>query len=248
MVTRNCAICGAAFDAPHGQKTCSPHHRQLWKLQEQARRKREERRAGGRLCCVCGNDVPHDTHWLSKTCSQDCQRTWRRARGRENKSKNKRKISEQQRARRLANLEHHRERGRLYNKRKNREQTNAWFRDWYARNPEKRRKRLSYAKRWRKQNPERTASYANQWRARRKGAGGRHTAQEARDLLKHQKYRCAFCRADLRKTKKTRDHIIPLSKGGTDDIKNIQWLCQRCNSRKNAKDPLVFARENGLLL
>lgn len=66
--------------------------------------------------------------------------------------------------------------------------------------------------------------------------------------MKAQKYKCAFCRTDLRKVKATRDHIVALSKDGTDDKANIQWLCQSCNSKKHNKDPIVFSRELGLLL
>lgn len=44
--------------------------------------------------------------------------------------------------------------------------------------------------------------------------------------------RCVFCKSQ---DKITIDHIIPLSKGGTNDIRNLQPLCNRCNAGKCAK-------------
>lgn len=37
----------------------------------------------------------------------------------------------------------------------------------------------------------------------------------------------------------TIDHITPLSRGGTDDIDNLRFLCQSCNSKKGALSPVV---------
>jgi len=46
---------------------------------------------------------------------------------------------------------------------------------------------------------------------------------------KEYNYRCAFCKL---KKKLTVDHIISLSKGGSNSIQNIQPLCLSCNSIK----------------
>ena len=31
------------------------------------------------------------------------------------------------------------------------------------------------------------------------------------------------------------DHILPLSRGGTDDLDNLQFLCRSCNSKKGTR-------------
>jgi 5-methylcytosine-specific restriction endonuclease McrA len=40
---------------------------------------------------------------------------------------------------------------------------------------------------------------------------------------------------------------MPIAKGGTNFIDNLQWLCPKCNLQKGAKDPIVFAQEKGLV-
>lgn len=43
---------------------------------------------------------------------------------------------------------------------------------------------------------------------------------------------CCFCGSDK---DLTIDHILPLSRNGSNDIKNLQILCRSCNSRKSNK-------------
>lgn len=71
---------------------------------------------------------------------------------------------------------------------------------------------------------------------------------------KLQKGRCAYCKAKLG-SKYERDHIVPLSKGGTNYPNNIQLVCDRrskgrdhCNQKKRNKHPMDYARERGLLI
>jgi len=51
------------------------------------------------------------------------------------------------------------------------------------------------------------------------------------------KMRCSICRRNMRQGDRTIDHIIPLSKGGTGHIGNLQVVHRACNSRKKSKFP-----------
>lgn len=66
-------------------------------------------------------------------------------------------------------------------------------------------------------------------RAREKAAVGTFTAQEWVDLCAQYDNQCLCCG---KATKLVRDHVRPLALGGTNDISNIQPLCQPCNRRK----------------
>ena len=84
-------------------------------------------------------------------------------------------------------------------------------------------------RRWKKKNPERMAFLKACRYAREQGAKGSHTFQEWKNLKDNFSNKCAKCFQDKPLTK---DHIIPLSKGGSDNIENIQPLCRNCNSQK----------------
>ena len=88
-------------------------------------------------------------------------------------------------------------------------------------------------------------------RARKRRSRDQHTAKDILAILNSQRYRCAYCKLELkRKGWRTFhvDHIVPLSRGGGNGRANLQVLCEPCNLRKSAKDPITFAREIGLLL
>lgn len=71
--------------------------------------------------------------------------------------------------------------------------------------------------------------------ARKMNAEGSHTITEWEDLKKMYDHMCLCCKQQEPDIKLTEDHIVPLIKGGTDNIDNIQPLCMQCNSIKHTK-------------
>ena len=51
-------------------------------------------------------------------------------------------------------------------------------------------------------------------------------------VFERDRYCCQSCGRTHEQTELTIDHIIPLAKGGSNDISNLQTLCRRCNTRK----------------
>lgn len=72
-------------------------------------------------------------------------------------------------------------------------------------------------------------------RALVKDAKGNFTFEEWELLKRQYGYRCPACNKKEPVIKLTYDHIIPLIKGGSNYIENIQPLCKSCNCKKHTK-------------
>ncbi len=82
-------------------------------------------------------------------------------------------------------------------------------------------------------------------KARNKGAEGKFTGQDVQRQLKAQHNKCYWCQDKL--AKYHIDHIVPLSRGGTNCPDNLVVSCPTCNLRKNNKYPHEWI-EGGRLL
>lgn len=102
-------------------------------------------------------------------------------------------------------------------------------------------------KEWWKSNSQLNSLYNRSYRSRKRENGGSHTVSDIDDILKMQRLSCAICRCKLG-DKYHVDHIVSLSKGGTNDRRNLQILCRSCNQRKWSTDLLTFMRGLGFLL
>lgn len=100
--------------------------------------------------------------------------------------------------------------------------------------------RLAYAK------SHRAAYNARQRRRRARHAAceGSHTAADVAAVYEQQNGLCAYCETELGGSFHV-DHVVPLSKGGTDWPDNLAVACATCNLTKNDDDLLTFVRKLG---
>lgn len=121
-------------------------------------------------------------------------------------------------------------------------------RDWRKRNPDKVKKHKSEsqkrnrpaanarAKKWSDSHPEHRQALTMQRIARKKNAPGSYNGDDIKRMYDEQEGQCAYCGIrlylDIPKDVHV-DHIIPLTKGGTNYPDNLALSCAECNQSKN---------------
>lgn len=143
----------------------------------------------------------------------------------------------------------------------NREKLNAQSRAYAAADPEKRRaiKARSYLKNkarvaqsvaaWKARNPEKAKEICRAWAAenpdKRKAAYHRYrakcpalSASELRLVRACADGVCSYCLRPVQRM--TLDHVMPVSRGGTNATENLVMACAKCNTSKHSRTPLEF--------
>jgi hypothetical protein len=181
----------------------------------------------GKPCCKCGTTTRYVKGKRCVDCHVIKNRKWEkqnvvrhRETSRNNYQENFKKYVKKAAKWRQANPEKHRES----------------VRKWRQLNPEKHREsQYKSLRKWQQANPEKAKECkrcgSEKVRAKRRQAEGSYTTQEWIDLKEKYDNRCLCCgrhQSELDYILQ-QDHIIPLSKQGTNWITNIQPLCHDCN-------------------
>jgi 5-methylcytosine-specific restriction endonuclease McrA len=182
------------------------------------------------ICFQCGS--PMNTQGGTKAGCAKCNGTARKRRYRES---HREKLRASNRIYRAENLEQVREAG-LRHYYKKRDHYQEYGRAYYANNRER---RAEYAKQYQKDNPEVYQAMSARRRTRIETgmtAEDRATSVEWRRFLRY--CPCYYCGEFAEVTHV--DHMLPLSRGGTDHWFNLQQSCRSCNLSKHTKTAEEF--------
>lgn len=97
---------------------------------------------------------------------------------------------------------------------------------------DKRAIELTYERMWRLKHPEDNRLRRHRRQARLLNSKGIATSQQIKARIDYYGQRCAYCGGTFQHL----DHVIPISKGGTNWPANLRPCCLTCNSRKGDQD------------
>jgi len=121
----------------------------------------------------------------------------------------------------------------------------------YAQNPEIRRriglasyyrhheKRLVGKRRYRTDHPETGKAQNRRYRARLAGVQPGHTLDDLIRIHRRQRDLCFWCGGRLHGLYEP-EHVIPLSRGGSDYPENLVVSCRKCNVSKSGRTPVEW--------
>lgn len=201
--------------------------------------------------------LKHQKEYLknNKEKHSECVKKWRKNNPKYNEiyyKENREKILEQVKEYRNNDPKKIKEIGIKYRE-KNRKKLSECTAEYRKNNPECQHK-------WREENPEYMNKYMRKWNKTEKGKANSQrngfkkrnrmknvintlTFQEWLDILKKYKYSCFYCGKEFDLFDlPTRDHIVPIIKGGDNTKENVVPACRSCNSKKGAKSLIIKSR------
>lgn len=193
-----------------------------------------------RICSICLRELPETVEFFNKNshCPKGLLNICRQCRS----EKRKREYSESEvvraknreagQRRYWADPEGHRAKARAYAKEHSAEACER-IRKWRENNPERYHASLTY--RARRDHFASKRDYyraiCENRRAQKIGAQGKYTSKHVTAMLIAQSGRCFYCLAELTDMYHV-DHVIPLSRGGSNSPDNLVLACPFCNTSK----------------
>lgn len=161
-------------------------------------------------------------------------RSCKSAMKREALEKNGDKIREQKRACHHRYREKNNERSRLWTA-ENKDRLNAEQRARYASDEAYRDYMRANALSWPKKNPEAFKAIQKRRDERMKAIGGEIPDELKIEIWLDQEERCAYCGITLQFQECETDHLLAVSRGGTNERDNLRVACEHCNRSKGTK-------------
>lgn len=230
MDNPTCLYCDAVLQDKRF-RVCGSHREHHREVKRRAKRIQYNKMRGvdyeGRCCIDCGANISHRTA-RAKRC-EECVKAEHRREARESKAKKRGPKGERKCLYCGETIGIEFRRDKKFCSRKCIDDYRSKFIDRtdYLRSTQKRR--TAYTRQWRKLNPASTRN--SKYKRRLREASGVISERDWERTLNRFNRACAYCGC---KGEITLDHVVPLSRGGTNTVGNILPACRSCNSSKHA--------------